>query len=238
MDEKAEIKTFGMSISEVFESKDRAEELGLENVGIMKGFASTFGNVDLGNDIIERGAFTKTIKQSGGRLPILDHHQMAEQIGWGIEASENSKGLLVEHALDLNTRRGAEKFSLAKMAKKLDVKVGLSIGFRAIKFEFEKTEKFGMIRRLKELKLFEWSHVTFGMNPKALAQAAKAWSAELDPDGDTLEQLILNFYTHAQKQGFNSDEVKQALLIGAALDQDEPGIAHSLGGLLATLKGK
>ena len=58
-----ETKSFPFKIHEV---NDRGE---------FSGYASTFGNVDLGNDRLIHGAFRKTLSESnGGKLPILDHH--------------------------------------------------------------------------------------------------------------------------------------------------------------------
>jgi phage head maturation protease len=36
--------------------------------GVVEGYAAVFGNVDDGNDLIDPGAFTKTITENGGRI--------------------------------------------------------------------------------------------------------------------------------------------------------------------------
>ena len=52
-----EYKCFEFKVTEADSSDD---------VGVIEGYASTFGNVDLGNDIVEKGAFKKTIKDQRG----------------------------------------------------------------------------------------------------------------------------------------------------------------------------
>ena len=34
-----------------------------EPKGLIRGFASTFGNIDLGADVVDKGAFKKTLKE-------------------------------------------------------------------------------------------------------------------------------------------------------------------------------
>ena len=63
------------------------------DLGILEGYASTFGNVDLGNDIVERGAFSKSL-QDISRVKILNGHN-ADQlpIGKPLQLYEDEKGL-------------------------------------------------------------------------------------------------------------------------------------------------
>jgi HK97 family phage prohead protease len=42
--------------------------------GLVKGYAAVFGNVDDGDDLIDPGAFTKTIAESGGRVKMGWQH--------------------------------------------------------------------------------------------------------------------------------------------------------------------
>ena len=56
------------------------------------GYASTFGNVDLGNDIVEKGAFVESLRN---RIPkLLFQHDMREPIGIFTEVFEDNIGLL------------------------------------------------------------------------------------------------------------------------------------------------
>jgi HK97 family phage prohead protease len=52
-----------------------------ENLGIVKGYGSIFGNVDSDNDIIEKGAYARTIKNNGSRVKYLYQHDITKPIG-------------------------------------------------------------------------------------------------------------------------------------------------------------
>lgn len=136
----------------------------LDEHGVFEGYAAVFGNEDLGGDIIEPGAFTKTL-QENTRLPILWQHEPKEPIGVTLEAYEDGRGLRVRGQLNLETTRGREAYALLKQG----ALKGLSIGYDAIKEVWE-----GSKRRLKEIRLWEWSLVTFPMNPLAKVTSVKA----------------------------------------------------------------
>lgn len=167
-----EIKSFPFTLDE------------LNDAGEFSGYASTFGSVDLGGDVVEKGAYKKTLKESRGRIPILDHHDPTRQIGWNVQAHEDERGLFVRGLLDLNVKMARERHSLMKMAQSIGGRTGLSIGFRTIKEEPDR--KRSGIRRLKEIQLFEYSVVTFPMNPQAGVVSVK-----------TKEQLIGQFLQNA-----------------------------------------
>ena len=134
--------------------------------GQFQGYAATFGNVDLGNDVVEPGAFEQSLTETGGgKIPILDHHDSARQIGWNLEAREDAFGLFVRGQLDLNVQAARERHSLMKLALKVGGRTGLSIGFQTVRDEPD-PENF-QIRRLKQVRLMEYSLVTFPMNPEA-----------------------------------------------------------------------
>lgn len=139
---------------------------GVSDSGQFQGYAATFGNVDLGNDVVEPGAFEQSLRDSGGgKIPILDHHNPARQIGWNLEAREDSIGLFVRGQLDLNVQAARERHSLMKLAAQVGGRSGLSIGFQTLSDEPD-PENF-KIRRLKEVRLLEYSLVTFPMNTAA-----------------------------------------------------------------------
>jgi len=138
----------------------------VSDTGQFQGYAATFGNVDLGNDVVEPGAFEQSLHDTGGgKIPILDHHNPARQIGWNLEAREDSIGLFVRGQLDLNVQAARERHSLMKLAAKVGGRSGLSIGFQTLRDEPD-PENF-KIRRLKQVRLMEYSLVTFPMNPEA-----------------------------------------------------------------------
>lgn len=136
----------------------------VEDNGIVEGYAAVFGNKDLGNDIIDPGAFKKTINERKN-VPLLWYHQPPEVLGLVFEMEEDNKGLKSRSQINLDTQLGREKFSLIRQGA---IK-GMSIGFETIKEVWEKD-----IRRLKEIRLWEISLVTFPMNPLAQVTNIKA----------------------------------------------------------------
>lgn len=56
----------------------KAFKFNLESIGEggeFSGYAAVFGSVDSGGDVIEKGAFTKTILEDFDRIKILSQHQ-------------------------------------------------------------------------------------------------------------------------------------------------------------------
>lgn len=159
-----------------FEIKDTKDN------GSFTGYASTFGNEDLGGDIIMQGAFAKTIKENPNP-PVLWGHSSKEVIGINQSFSEDSKGLYVEAMLNMDVQRGREAHSLMKMGA---VK-GLSIGYDAVPAGIDWSREKEGIRILREIKLYEYSATPFPMNPEATVLGVKSMK-KLD---ELLHQTIL-----------------------------------------------
>jgi len=123
------------------------------------GYASVFGNKDSYGDIVEKGAFTKTIGENKSRIKVLWQHNVYEPIGIPISISENEKGLFTETKIS-KTDFGMKAYQLIKDG----VITEMSIGYDPIKEEYNKDTK---INSIKELKLWEYSVVTFGANDLA-----------------------------------------------------------------------
>lgn len=137
--------------------------------GTFVGVASVYGVEDLGGDIVDKGAFKKTISENPV-VPILWQHKSDEVIGEGSVKEWQGK-VLLEGKLDLEDTTAQKAYG--KMKRRL-VK-GLSIGFSTIKSTWEEVEG-RMVRHISELKLWEVSVVTFPMLPAA--QVTRVKSAE------------------------------------------------------------
>jgi hypothetical protein len=140
-----------------------------KNYGTFEGYGSVFGNKDLGNDVIEAGAFAKSLKKRKPQnVKLLYQHKSDMPIGVFDEIREDAHGLVVKGRLALKTQAGAEAYELLKMGA-LD---GLSIGFRVNPKEVS-YDKRGNKRIIKEVDLMEVSLVTFPMNPQATVRSVK-----------------------------------------------------------------
>jgi HK97 family phage prohead protease len=146
----------------------------LENRTFM-GYASTFGNVDEVGDIIERGAFKKSIKERGpngsNQIKVLWQHN--EPLGIPLKMYEDENGLYVEGKVS-KTRLGDEALELMKDG----VVDKMSIGFSIPKGKMEWDDKTG-VRKIKEVKLFEFSPVTFPANEQASITGMKSLEGKL-----------------------------------------------------------
>lgn len=134
--------------------------------GQFRGLLSVYDVVDGHGDVVERGAYTKTLQESGGNVPLLWHHNPASPIGT-LSLKDGTDGLEAEGRLILDDAVPDAKRAYALL--KAGVVKGLSIGYRAIKKRQE-----DKIRRLKEVQLFEGSLVTMPANRFALVTSVKA----------------------------------------------------------------
>jgi uncharacterized protein len=129
----------------------------------IEAYASTFGNRDLGGDVVQKGAFSKTIAErfAGGAkngVKVLWQHMPSMPLGLPIHMEEDSKGLYTISKIS-KTDWGDRALQLAddKVVDKT------SIGYDVIKDDYSSAGD----RLLKELKLYEYSLVTFPMNEQA-----------------------------------------------------------------------
>jgi len=164
---------------------------------MIKGYFAVCGNFD-GKDIIDKGAFKKTLQEQGHRVKSFWIHDFFEPIGKPKELKEVSRGKLPQKLLERapeatgglyaelkisRTRRGDEALTLAKDGV-LDEG---SIGFDTVKEgKVVHEELDGMeVRHIKELKLYDVSPVPLAMNPAAIITDVKsAWEEKVEETDD------------------------------------------------------
>jgi len=165
-DNVSDLKSFIEIKSSIKAYDDEDED---KNYGTFEGYGSVFGNKDLGNDVIEAGAFKKSLrKKKPQSVKLLYQHKSDMPIGVFDSIKEDEHGLVVKGRLALKTQAGAEAYELLKMGA-LD---GLSIGFR-VNPEQVSYDRRANKRIIKEVDLMEVSLVTFPMNPQALVRSVK-----------------------------------------------------------------
>lgn len=137
--------------------------------GTFEGYGSVFGNVDADGDVIEPGAFTKSLlsHRSHQTLPaMLWMHDPHNPVGRYLEVREDLRGLYVKGQLILESTQGRDAYALLKGG----AVNGLSIGYVPKAWEFDKAQK---TRTLKEVDLWEVSLVTFPANSLARVMVVK-----------------------------------------------------------------
>ncbi len=139
----------------------------------LEGYASIFGVVDRGGDVVLPGAYAASLQrmaESGGRVRLLWQHDPGQPIGVWDDVREDGRGLWVKGRLLTELERGREAAALLA-AGALD---GLSIGYRTVRAERGPKGR----RMLAEVELWEVSLVTFPMLPAARV-AVKGTAGEL-----------------------------------------------------------
>ena len=139
--------------------------------GVFEGYASVFDIVDVGMDVVSRGAFTKSIANRKPKM--LWQHDTSQIIGVWDEVREDERGLFVKGRLLKDVQKGREAMALMRV----DAIDSLSIGYKTIAATEEGS---GAVRRLLEVDLFEVSVVTFPMLESAKITDVKSIKTERD----------------------------------------------------------
>jgi hypothetical protein len=195
--------------------------------GEFEGYVAAFGNVDHDGDIIEHGAFTKTVSDNGGVFPGLWQHDIFSPIGVSESMTEDDNGLKVNGRFAMGTQRGREAFELLSMG----ALKGFSIGYLPIK---DAPGTNGADRTLKEIRLFEWSTVTFPANELAVVTGMKA------ADVLSLASRLTGEVKEGRRLSSASKEKIGAAIaaLSALLEEDEPEKSTQPNGEVATKEGQ
>ena len=151
--------------------------------GIFWGYASIFGNVDGGGDVVDRGSFTKTLQERAGRIRICHQHDWRDVIGKPLELREDEVGLFVKAQLVLDVQRAREDYALMKAGALSE----LSFGYEPVVVAKDTVDGV-KVRRLKEVKLYEISLVTVAMNEAATVIGVKEEQPSIE--GKQEEEVI------------------------------------------------
>lgn len=172
--------------------------------GSFSGYASLFGKVDLGRDVVERGAFADSIEKRGAAgIRMLFQHDPGQPIGAWKEIREDARGLFVRGKLATGVARAREVLELMRDGA-LD---GLSIGFRTVQAVNE--ARTG-IRHIRKADLWEISVVTFPMLPEARVEKVKGEGAPGLPSPREFERWL------TRDAGLTRSEAKTVIAKGFA----------------------
>lgn len=147
--------------------------------GQFSGYGSVFGILDSYKDVVDAGAFIRTLQYKQGFTKVMWQHDYTNPIAWAT-ANEDRYGLALEGQLLIEggvNRNGEvltakDEIPQARYAytlMKAGVIDGLSIGYVPVQ---EYRDDNG-IRHLSEVKLYEVSLVTFPANEEALIFGVK-----------------------------------------------------------------
>ncbi len=165
-------KTIGTSVVKDVDLKSRK----------VTGYLSSFGNVDLHDDVIVRGAFTKTLQDRGSKILFLNQHNWAQPHGTFSVLMEDDKGMYFESNELPNTSYSNDVLELYARG----IIKEHSIGFTTVVNEYNRKEN---INYIKEVKLYEGSNVTLGANPETPFTGFKS-EMTIDQINDQQKRII------------------------------------------------
>lgn len=142
------------------------------------GYASVFNVVDSYGDMIAPGAFTRTLaawKAKGRPVPVLWQHDTWNPIGGDSDLIEDDHGLAVSAELVTEVEQAREALALARA----NILGGLSIGFSIPRLASDGQPSTYYdddtdVYVIREVKLWEYSLVTFPANEEATIDSVTA----------------------------------------------------------------
>lgn len=143
-----------------------------QSAGAIEGYASMFSLLDRGGDVVEPGAFRRTLGEWRRRKalpPMLWQHDPGQPIGVWTSITEDERGLKVAGELVLDIPQAAMVHALAKRGAVR----GLSIGYRSRNDNVDATGA----RRIRDVDLYEISLVTIPMLAEAQITGVKGGMA-------------------------------------------------------------
>ena len=166
-------------------------------------YLAKFGNVDSDNDVIQKGAFKKSIQERGPetssnrKIAFLRHHDWEKQIGVFSKLQEDDNGLFAVGKLGTSTM-GEDAWR--------DYQDGIikehSVGFQRVsdktKFVKDTSNPLGGFTLLQEVKLWEGSAVTFGANELTnvveimKSETKKTYIDKISEDLQTVIKALVN----------------------------------------------
>ena len=159
----------------------RSFEFNVKNVtedGMIEGYASVFNVIDAEGDVIAPGAFRRTIRSWEAKnraVPVLWQHDASMPIGVTKSMIEDGNGLRVQAQLVMPVQKAQEAYALAKAGALGGLSIGFTVprmaedGQAAAMYDEEKGA-----RVFREVRLWEYSMVTFPANEAAVITAVKA----------------------------------------------------------------
>lgn len=177
----------------------------------VEGLASTYGNIDHAGDIVERGAYTRTIDafNSKKRMPFLAHHRHDLPIGLITELKDSEEGLLFKARF--SDSHDGQNVRAQFLDGTLD---SFSIGYRVIQKQADRVNGQKVLR-LKEIALHEISAVAFPCNELAKMSAVKGDIASSFPTLNLEDQQrVADFaaYLEAKQTGVSTDELMDVVV--------------------------
>jgi uncharacterized protein len=182
-----------------------------DKAGKFTGYASIFGNVDSGGDVILPNAFKEFAQTKDGKTIVLYQHSTHDPIGKAT-VSQDSKGLHFEAELSLNDPTAKKAYTLMQDG----IIDSMSVGYDVLEGG---AKSFADRRELTKLKLYEISPVTWGMNELARIETVK--SALDCSNTRELEELLRDTFVISSRKAKASANALFPILAGRDAQANE-----------------
>lgn len=237
------------------EIKEGAEE------GVFEALVSVFGNEDSQGDIVEKGAYAKTLKAwtaKGRPIPVLWSHDFSDPdsiLGKYISAEETDEGLLMKGQLDLTHPKAARVHKLMKEGLVVEFSMsGLVTDYEEIKKDEDgDDDEEGFFSfpglRIKEVDLWEAGPCFKGANAQTELISVK--SRDVSPltrdaiDGMDLETLkaihssvgdLIALIEKSAKKNVEDDNSEETDTISAGQEVEKSALSPAVRALLGIHK--
>jgi HK97 family phage prohead protease len=181
----------------------------IDKKGIVSIYVNAFGNVDSYNEVSMPGSFTKTILEGIKRVKHLKNHRKDLLLGLPLEMREDSFGLLVRSAMNMEKQLVKDVYSDYVFFAENQRTLEHSIGYDLIKYEIDNETR---IQKNLEYRLYEYSTLDF-LGANELTPLIDIKSAEKIKDAlDTLEAMLKHDgYTDERykEMELKCDEIRQ-----------------------------
>lgn len=168
-----------------------------ERGGTFTGIASAVGVLDRHGEVIEKGAFDRTLRDLGSEFVLLWQHNPSQPIGVITLSTDTRGDLVAKGDINLDTQLGREAYALLKQGAIKAMSIGFNIPEGGMVWD-ENAKHL----RITAVDLWETSLVTFPANPGAVVNGVK-------DDTDALERI------HADA-GAVCERVKAGRVLSAA----------------------
>ncbi len=184
----------------------------------VEGLASVYGNIDHAGDIVERGAYKRTLDRfqaSTKGIPFLAHHRHDKPIGRILELRDSEEGLYFKARF--SDSHDGQNVRSQFLDGTLD---SFSIGYRVLQKQSDRVNDRKVLR-LKEIALHEISAVTFPCNELAKLTAVKGDIASSFPDLSLEDQqLVADFAATLANKSAEPTDKQVVDAITVAIDME------------------
>lgn len=178
-----------------------------EHVATFKGVLSSYGNVDLGGDIVAKGAYNQTLLHKGGKVKLFfDHFYGVKDVAGVAYLEDKEDGLHMTGVMPIKASDVRNAVIKMQFMLEHEEPLGLSIGYNAVKSSYDLNGN----RILHEIALEEASITPFPMDTRAKIYEAKARKAMYEAKRSHWQTIVKKSDAPAGNR-FSEDDIRSLL---------------------------